>query len=134
MALLTLLRVGVDETGAYGVLRQGQVPFAVTLERTYTVDGLQIVKIPPGHYECRRTRYEKGKYDTYEIMVPGHSRMLFHKLNVETESEGCVGVAEEFGLLHGDPAILRASHGFEEFMQRTGGRDRWVLEVTDRLL
>lgn len=128
-ALFSLVRVAKHETGAYGALLHGGVPFAVTLERTYTVNGTEWVKIPAGRYHCRRTRYYRGDYETFEIMVPGHSRVLFHKLNTEDESEGCVGIAESFGHLRGKPAILNSAHGFREFMELAADRAEFVLEV-----
>jgi len=127
--LFTLVRVAVLPPGAFGVLLYGPTPFAVTLERTYTVDSSDTVKIPPGRYECKRTVYIKHGYQTYEVFVPGHSRILLHKGNVEEDSEGCILVAESYGELRGQPAILDSRGGFSEFMSLAGGRDRFILAV-----
>lgn len=142
----TIRRIAVREEGAFGVLLHHRgpedlvgTPFAVTLERTYplgddsvvavAVRGQQ-VKIPDGQWEMRSTRFIRGGYDTYEVFVPGHSRLLLHRGNVELHSEGCVLVAEQFGILNAGPAVLESASGFAEFISRAGRRSRLTLEVT----
>jgi hypothetical protein len=128
--------VAVKAEGAFGVLKVHDpihdpvgTPFAVTLERTYTVDSVEIVKIPSGRYECTRDYYHAGEYVTYEIHVPAHARMLFHVGNRERDSEGCVLVGESFHDFGDTPGIGSSRRGFREFMERTGGRSRFLLEV-----
>lgn len=133
---LKIKRVSIIDPGAFGVLLdENSVPFAVTLEHTYGVNikGEQHLKIDPGTYQCTRTHYHEGNYTTFEIHVPGHSRILFHKANVEDDLDGCVGVAEEFGVLDGKPAILQSGthpdKGFNEFMKKVEGLDWFDLVV-----
>lgn len=121
---LELVRVSVASQGAFGVLLSEGVPFGpVTLERTYPLsderpNGPQFVKIPGGVYECRPTTFLRGGYGTFEVTgVRGHSRLLFHRLNTETESEGCIGVGQRFGTLGGVPAVLQSALGFAQFLQ-----------------
>jgi hypothetical protein len=123
------MRVATGLNGAFGVLLQHDIPFAVTLERTYQTDQIVATKIPAGRYPCTLTRFEHGGYLTYEIHVPGHSRILFHKGNISLDSEGCVLVAESFGQIKGGPAIMDSASGFCEFFQLAGGRSDFVLEV-----
>jgi uncharacterized protein DUF5675 len=122
-----LRRVAILNDGAFGVLMQNGVPFAVTLERTYEPGNT--VKIGNGFHECRRSRYNKGSYDTYEIEVPGHSRILFHKGNTELHSDGCVLVAESFAVLGDKPGVALSAEGFNEFMKRVQ-EESFTLEVT----
>ena len=124
---LSLVRVSVAEEGAFGVLVCAGYPFVVTLERTYGEDDR--VKIPPGAWPCERTQFFRGNYPTFEIHVPGHSRILFHKGNVEPDSDGCVLVGKSFGRLNGRAAILQSSVGFGEFMNALSGRDEFSLNV-----
>jgi hypothetical protein len=119
--ILKLKRVSIIEPGAFGVLMLDEVPFAVTLERTYGLYGGQELKIAPGVYRCSMTIYYRGNYPTYEIHVPGHTRILFHKANLEEELDGCIAIGEQFGELNGKPAILQSGKGFEEFMQKMRG-------------
>jgi len=127
---MELKTVVIREDGCFGVLLHDGRPFAVTLERTF--EDLKTV-IRAGKYDCVRSFYHKGGYETFEIIVPGHSRVLFHKLNLETESEACVGIGESFGQLHGLTAILDSRGGFSEFMVLTADVKAFVLEVTGRL-
>lgn len=130
---LDLVRVSPNNSaGAFGVLMEGRNPFAVTLERTYDHTGrLQRVKIPPGRWVCRRTHFYRGGYDTYEVPVPGYSRLLFHKGNVEDDSEGCILVAQRYGVLNGQPAILNSGVAFADFMRRTTGQPEVILTVRE---
>ena len=124
-----LARVAVREEGAFGVLLQDGLPFAVTLERTF--EGLR-VKIPAGRYVCRSSYFHRGGYDTYEVTgVRGHSRLLFHAGNTEDDSEGCILVGRRFGELSGRPAVLESRLGFDEFMRRAAGRPSFDLEVVE---
>lgn len=134
----TLHRVGVGDKGAFGVLLESGVPFAVTLERTYPLDDATVIgvelhgqkiKIPPGTHHCVKRFFNGGGYTTYEILVPGHSALLFHKGNVEAHSEGCVLVGEQFSMLGPEPGVVDGS-GLAEFLTRAAGRSEFDLEVT----
>lgn len=127
--MMELKTVALRSDGCFGVLLWDARPFAVTLERTF--EDMRTV-LHALTYTCKRDFYHKGGYETFEIIVPGHDRVLFHKLNVELQSEACVGVAESFGQLGGVTAILDSKHGFEEFMSLTAGLDGFDLIVTGR--
>lgn len=135
---LELVRVSVREDGAFGVLLalkapRGQpgIPLAVTCERTYPLPdsaGGQLVKIPAGRHRCARSYFYRGRYETFEVKVAGHDRLLFHRGNLENDAEGCVLVGRRFGLLRGLPAILESAEGFEAFMLWAGRRPEfWLL-------
>lgn len=139
----TLIRVAVLPEGAFGVLLSGTRgrPFVVTLERTYSqaearpdLGGVwhegapgQWLKIAPGKYRCRRTVFHRGGYPTYELIVPGHTRILFHIANDESDVDGCIGVAEAFT----DLGIGESRTGFADFLGRCGGRSEFTLDVRE---
>ena len=128
----SLVRVAVRFDGAFGVLLERGLPFAVTLERTYGEPGgaPQIVKIPAGTYHCERTRFQRGGYETFEVTgVAGHSRLLFHRGNVEGDSEGCILVGQCFGTIQGAGAVMLSQLAFTDFMKRCAGRLNFSLEV-----
>ena len=126
--MVELIRVAVLPEGAFGVLKVHGRPVALALERTY--ENLE-VKIPAGAWRCAPTTYHKGGYATWEILVPGHSRLLFHRGNYEADSEGCilVGRAFEGTWLSGSRAGFGA---FEhEVTGPDGERREFTLEVRD---
>src|SRR3972149_1226898 len=106
---LYLKTVALREDGCFSVLLWNLRPFAVSVERTFE-DGKPIIQ--NGEYTCKRNFYNKGGYETFEIEVPGHTRVLFHKGNIEDDSLACIIVAESFGLLEGKTAVLDSKHGF----------------------
>ena len=129
MDQLELVRVAVAEEGAFGVLLQDNLPFAVTLERTFG-DADRIV-IPPGDHKCRSTTFFKKGYPTYEVAVPGHKRVLFHIGNLEEDSTGCILVGLEFGAVEGKWGVLLSRLGFREFMKRAAGCAEFLLRVRE---
>jgi len=116
------------EQGCFGTLLHDGTPFAVTLERTF--DDLKPV-IPAGVHHCTKTVYQKGGYETYEIHIAGHDRVLFHKGNVETDSMACVLVAESFAVIGNVAGIADSKQGFEEFMALADGIPEFDLEVKE---
>lgn len=126
--LIAVKRVAKLPEGCFGAALHLGIPFAVTLERTF---GSEVV-IPAGIYDCVATRYHKGGYPTFEIMgVAGHSRLLFHKLNFEDQSEGCVGIGEGFAVIDGRLAIAQSGAGFAEFMAKVGHLPGFKIEFKD---
>lgn len=86
--------------------------------------------IPPGRYSCRRFRGRKYP-DTFEVVVPGHTALLFHAGNVEDDSEGCILLGKEVGLLNGRRAVLASAKAFGGFMARMGTDREFDLIIQD---
>lgn len=129
MTRLELVTVGVRDDGCYSALLWDKRPFAVSVERTFEFKRTLLAN---GIYRCVRDFYHKGGYETFEIHVDGHDRVLFHKGNTEDDSEGCVIVAESFGELHGKTAVLDSKGGFAEFMALTDGLSDFLVWVRGR--
>jgi hypothetical protein len=131
MKIIIVKIVSTIPQGRFGVMMtEDRVPFAVTLERTFDgPDNTQVCIIPFGISHCHRDFYNKGGYPTFEIEVPGHVRVLLHKLNLEIQSQACMGIGEQFGVLDGQPAILQSGSGFDEFMGKLKGVDEFNLIV-----
>lgn len=116
--LITVKRVAHLDEGVFGAILHLGVPFGVTLEHSFA-DNQPI--IPAGVYQCVATKYHKGGYPTFEITgIAGHSRLLFHKGNVESDLQGCVAIGEAFSTLDGKLSIAQSGAGFGEFMQKVG--------------
>lgn len=126
---LELKTVAVRDDGCFSVLLWNGLPFAVSVERTFE-DRRPVIE--NGTYQCVRDFYHKGGYETFEITVDGHDRILFHKGNVEAQSMGCVLVAKSFGALDGATAVLDSKGGFNELMHLARGVEQFTMEVTGR--
>lgn len=91
---------------------------------------------PNGTYNCVRTHYHRGNYPTFEIIVPGRTRILFHAANYvvgddgELQLEGCVAPGMERGLADGRPAVWRSRYAHNLFMDSLVGEDHFTLVVT----
>lgn len=129
MTRLEIVTVSVRDDGCFSALLWDKRPFAVSVERTF--ENKRIV-IGNGIYRCTRDHYHKGGYETFEIQVDGHDRVLFHKGNTEENSEACVIVAESFGALNGKTAVLDSKGGFAEFMTLTAGLPHFLAWVHGR--
>jgi len=132
MKVAEIVRLEKSDQGLIGVLRFDEVVFCMTLEPDTTF-------LKQGSYHCQRFSGTKWP-DTFEIVVPGHTAVLFHSLNVETETRGCVGLAATVGYLDGVRAIgvparpgdkFNSKVTFEKFMERLKGQDFFTLFVTN---
>lgn len=130
---LTLKRVEFGDAGVFGVLQWHGRTFCLTLEHSYRGQGnSHVPKIPPGEYECMRTHYHRGDYETWQIIggvITPERRILIHKGNLEEHSEGCVLLGEEYGWLKERQALLSSGRAFQEFMTLTSEFDRLKLAV-----
>lgn len=140
--MLSLKTVSVRDDGCFSVVLWNGRPFAVSVERTF--DDYRTVLVN-GFYHCTRDFYHKGGYETFLIVVPGHSRVLLHKGNIEDHSEACVLLGENFGGFNRDKksysstagaddqtAVLASGEAFAEFMSLTKGLKEFMMEVTGR--
>ena len=113
---LFIVRVESNPDGALGVLRIDNRVFCWTLQPDPTDEHFFI---PAGVYEYRRFHGTKHK-DTFEIVVPGHTAILFHPLNKEDESEACIGLGDDIGFdERGSRQIYNSRRTFDAFMTRT---------------
>lgn len=127
--MFELKTIAVIPAGCFsGFLFRG-VPFAVTLERTFDND---VPVIQNGVWRCKRDFYHAGGYPTFEIIVPGHSLVKFHKGNLERHSKACVLVGEQFAMFDAQPGIAQSGVGFDEFMRLAAGVNEFDLTVSAR--
>ena len=131
---LTLFRVYTGGKKTLGVLLDLKgVPFAVTLEPPLVLsdDGYHtqpnISCVPLGLYRCKRIDSPKFG-NTFEITnVPGRTHILLHRGNRETDTLGCVLVAESFSQI----GIGSSRAGFQEFMDMMEGDDFFNLTIKE---
>lgn len=132
---LVILRYSKGPNGCFGTAFNwlGK-PFCVTLEDQETL-------IPADLYEASATEYHEGKYKTFEIHVPGRTRILLHKLNKWFQSLGCIGLAEKFvvfgegqdskGRELAGPGVGESDEGFNEFMKLYGKYPKIYVEIKE---
>ena len=126
---LSLLRVGQSERGTFGVLRLGNIPFAVTLEPPWKENLTGQSSVPPGTYHCVRMQSPHFG-ETFQVMdVPGRTHVLFHKGNKLEDTQGCILVGEEFGGTPEMPLIAASIRGYSEFMALLAGESAFELTI-----
>lgn len=127
MKIFTIRRFTPENREAiYGVLLDEiKRPIALTLEHPKKL-------ISTGERMCRP--YSSEKYpNTWEIIVDGRTKILFHWGNFFTDSEGCVLIGKSFQDLNGDGVIdiSGSKDGFKEFMERTKGLTEFKLVIEE---
>ena len=138
MKRLVLQRLVETRDGTFGMVEDLH-----TLEEEAT-DLKGHPRIPAGVYLCRRSYYHKGSYETFEVTgVPGRSRILFHAMNTEEDTDGCIGLGLSLQLLRvddeDDPRHARVDKlalkfsrlAFDRFMERMAGVTAFQLEIRD---
>ncbi len=120
--------------GTFGRLYMGD--FALfTLEPPWLDNTPFLSCIPEGTYRLKLQYSNKiadltnKKYlQGYEVMnVPNRTDILFHQLNYESQTDGCIGLGLEFGIMSDRLAIKDSQTAFELFMNTMTGDD--VLQV-----
>ena len=127
MLKLSLVRIEQSSDGAIGALSVNGRAFSWTLQPDVTDEHFQI---HAGEYEIRRFHGKTHK-DTFEIVVPGHTALLFHSGNTEDHTEGCILLGYTLGQSNGKRAVLSSKDAFVMFMALAGQEQRGTLKITD---
>lgn len=116
--ILELIRLEENEKfGTFGILKINKKVFCVTLEPSDLENAPSVSSIPAQQYLIRRIQSPTFG-ETFQIdNVPGRSHILFHKGNVVGHTEGCVLLAQHFGKLGNNRAILNSGVTFKNFMR-----------------
>jgi len=127
---LRLETKSVEPDGAFSdLLHEDGSLICYCIEKTFD-DGLP--KIPAGEHRCTKTFFNRGGYHTFEIHVEGHTRLLFHSANVESQLDGCIAVGLQMGVLDGHKAVLQSKAAFQIFWMMVHDLEEFVLEVVGR--
>ena len=95
----------------------------------YTMEN-DAYNVPEGEYTAKLDFYHTGGYKTYEILVPGRSRILFHKGNTEDDSRGCILLGTSLDVVDGKIAVSNSREGFGQFMLDMAGTEEFTLVIT----
>lgn len=130
--LVDIIRLEEDEHyGTFGVLLiQGEV-FCVTLEPPDHLNEPMMSCIPAQQYLC--SLHNSPKFGlTYQVRhVPGRSEILFHRGNQVKDTAGCILLAQHYGKLRGNRAILNSGNTFDDFMERMAGENEFKLTIKE---
>lgn len=125
------MRLEMSDDGSIGALLINEECFCCTLEPD--AGDPKKFRIPEGVYDCRRFHGTKWP-DTFEIVLKGHTAILFHAGNVEADTEGCILLGSSFGNLRGERAILNSGVTFKKFLEITANYNTFPLLITDHYL
>jgi hypothetical protein len=117
--------------GCFGVLRINKQVFCVTLEPPNFENMRNISAIPAGQYICGKIK--SAKYgETFEVRhVPNRSNILFHAGNLVAHTEGCIILAQHYGKLRGNRAVLNSGATFRAFLGKFLGDDEFSLTISE---
>jgi hypothetical protein len=104
---------------------------AVTLEPYKRGNRANVSCIPTGQYIIIRRYSKKYGYHFMVTDVEGRDLVLIHWGNIDDHTEGCIIIAEEFGLLNGDWAVLSSKRAFDEFMRLMNGINEARLTIVE---
>lgn len=115
--MVRILRINEDsQHGTFGALLIQEKPFCVCLEPADLLNEPFESSIPAGQYFCKK--YTSSKYgETFEVKdVPGRTHILWHPGNRVIDTSGCIIIAQYWGKLYGDRAVLNSGGTFRKFM------------------
>lgn len=132
---LLLKRNDFGPAGIFGVLSSVDESFqvALTLEHSYAGKGdpiTYIPKLPPGEYLCVKGMHKLANmsqpFETFEVTnVPGHTGILFHVGNYNSDSQGCILL----GATRMQYAVTMSKHTFDNFMKLQAAVESFILSV-----
>ena len=132
MKIVELVRLETDEKyGTFGVLKIEKEAFCVTLEPPDRFNEKNRSAIPTGQYLCEK--YRSKRFGTTFMIrnVPGRSMVMFHPGNKVDDTEGCPLLAQYFGKLRGDRAVMNSGKTFREFMALMDLEHRFKLTISE---
>ena len=88
--------------------------------------------IPEGLHPCVKDYYHRGDYPTFEIIVEGRDRLLFHAANYASELEGCIAPGKDRGETEdGRLAVWSSKKAFNEFWEIVKDEESFLLLIKD---
>lgn len=87
--------------------------------------------IPSGTHLLALGYYDKGGYQTYEILVDCHDELLIHAANRARELKGCVAPGMSLDFLDGELAVMHSKTALKEFMAAMHGLTKDYIVIFD---
>ena len=129
--VVEIIRLEESAQGTFGVLRIQKEVFCVTLEPPDMENAQDISSIPAQQYVCEKVNSPKYG-ETFEVKgVPGRDHVLFHAGNVVENTKGCILLAQYFGKLRGERAVLNSGQTFKDFMDALASYESFRLTIKE---
>ena len=129
-----LVRLESDEDhGTFGVLLINRKSFCVTLEPKDFENITNLSSIPTGIYVCKKVKSPTYGV-TFQVMdVPDRTDVLFHPGNRDEDTRACILLAQYYGKLYGDRAVLNSGNTFKAFLEKLWDVDVFALNIEEAL-
>lgn len=130
--LVEIIRTKYRNDGTFGTLYIDDWPVCVTLELPWKNNEPQVSCIPT--LQTVAHRVESPKFgNTFEIVVPDRTHILFHGANKIQDLLGCVGLAEFYHNFDGQAGVANPYKGAAmiEFHQLTKSVDKFDVHIYD---
>lgn len=129
---LKLVRTTEGPDGIFSELRDAKFNKVLWLTLEHSFYGKP--KIPDGIFTCVRGQHRlhgmTEDFTTFEVTgVEGHSGLLIHTGNWNSDSDGCILLGEGSASSSKGPMVTASKQAFAEFMQRQAGVDSFTLTV-----
>ncbi len=136
-----IIRFEKSDEGTFGTMLLNRKVFCATLELPWIDNKQNISCIQSGEYVCKRMssplikRITNGIWETGFVLqgVPGRTEVMIHSGTFVSNTHGCILVAQYWGKLRGDRAILNTGETFNEFMTVTRNINQFTLYVMDAI-
>jgi len=131
--LIKLIRVEDNKRyGMFGILIIDGETFCVTLEPPDLNNKEDISCIPAGKYKVVKINTEKRGKVFMVMNVPNRTFIYIHAGNKVEHTEGCIILAQHFGKLQGNRAVLNSGVTYERFMNKLTNIYEFDLEISDK--
>lgn len=132
MIILSLKRFSSTDKGTFGVLLDEKgLPICDTVELPYKDNVPKISCIPAGEYLAKKSFYNKGGYECYELQgVPNRSDILIHVGNTINDIQGCILIGYGWGRLATYPAVVNSRDIFKSFMYMMKDEEQFKLVIS----
>ena len=121
MTRLRLTRVSEFCNSTFGVLCIDDSPLFVTCEDVWSDNARNISCIPEGKYRVVLHRSPKFGVCYKVDDVSGRDHILIHSGNTNKDTQGCILLGKQFGVVGTDPGVISSRVAMQEFMREMSG-------------
>ena len=129
--MVSVERFGYTPMGTFGRLRYRGFS-CYTVEKPWENNAPYISCIPVGIYPIELGRYNRGKYDCYELgRVPNRTLIKIHVANIAADLMGCIGLGNRLGIVDNWWAVLNSRVTHAAFIEAMGGAKRGYIGISN---